>query len=218
MERFAKRDRSCGARLTKNTNTGRLKRIGREIGVCWFTVSTDRPTFIPFQQIVIDFLMYGASLYYARGMTWRTINTIALQQTTRAGTLSVPRRRLDIVLYACRLFSAAPHNSQRPDTATPQPTLRHATLSLLNEAEGKPLHNRDIYKGLQDSLPAESHLKERLTLTYLKTKILRHLREKKYIRSVAVWTEGKKRASYGYVVSRLPKDFKVSKSEMKDED
>jgi len=110
-----------------------------------------------------------------------------------------------------RLLSTAAANAEGSTTPVPQSTLRHAAFSLIHGAEGKPLHNRDIFNALHETLPPTSPLKERLTLTFLKTKILRQLREKNHIRSVAIWTEGKKRASYGYVVSKLPKEYKTTK-------
>lgn len=110
-----------------------------------------------------------------------------------------------------RPLSTAAANVEGSTTPVPQSTLRQAAFSLIHGAEGKPLHNRDIFNALHEKLPPTSPLKERLTLTFLKTKILRQLREKNHIRSVAIWTEGKKRASYGYVVSKLPKEYKTTK-------
>jgi|EP00624_Nannochloropsis_granulata_P002576 hypothetical protein len=115
------------------------------------------------------------------------------------------------VLPGLRALSTAAANAEGNTARIPQSNLRHAVFSLIHGAKGKPLHNRDIFNALHETLPPTSPLKERLTLTFLKTKVLRQLREKNHIRSVAVWTEGKKRASYGYVVSKLPKEYKTTK-------
>ncbi|KAM3575100.1 hypothetical protein VYU27_003014 [Nannochloropsis oceanica] len=145
--------------------------------------------------------MHGVTLVaLARGVTRQAAN---LLPRTAVITTSV--------LPGLRPFSTAAASFEGTTAPIPQSNLRHAVFSLIHGAKGKPLHNREIFKALQETLPPTSPLKERLTLTFLKTKVLRQLREKSHIRSVAVWTEGKKRASYGYVVSKLPKEYKTTK-------
>lgn len=55
---------------------------------------------------------------------------------------------------------------------------------------------------------AQSPLRARLTLTHLKTRILQPLAKSSTIKSVAVREEGKKRATFGWVVGKLPKSMK----------
>lgn len=143
----------------------------------------------------------------ARGVTRQAANTSPCAAAAPRPSIIATSAALPIH----RPLSTAAANVEGSNTPVPQSTLRHAAFSLIHGAEGKPLHNRDIFNALHEKLPTTSPLKERLTLTFLKTKILRQLREKNHIRSVAIWTEGKKRASYGYVVSKLPKEWKTSK-------
>lgn len=55
---------------------------------------------------------------------------------------------------------------------------------------------------------SQSPLRARLSLTHLKTKILRPLAASSYIKSVAVREAGKKRATFGWVLGKLPPDMK----------
>ncbi len=130
-----------------------------------------------------------------------------------AGVCKASRRSsatLPSSLLTRPLAAAAAAAAEAP--VRPQSTLRQTAFAIIHGAGGKPLHNREILAALQASLASASPVEqERLTLTFVKTKILRHLREKGSIRSVATFTEGKKRPEYGYVVNTLPKEYKKGK-------
>lgn len=67
-----------------------------------------------------------------------------------------------------------------------------------------------LYLPIPPQTQNQSPLRARLTLTHLKTKILRPLAEASHIKSVAVREEGKKRATFGWVVGKLPPAMKAA--------